>query len=316
MRLEKIDYTLMNDYMFHAVMQSNENVLKGLVCALLRLNPDEVHSATILNPIEFGEKICDKEYILDIKVLLNNEAVINIELQVRSQDFWNDRSLVYLCRIFDNLEKGSDYFDVISTYHIGILDFTLFPDHPEFYAINKMMNIQKKYIYNDKFTLNVLDLNQIELATDEDKQWKLDYWARLFKARTWEDLKMLAQKDNVFMETCETIYQKNQDDMTRKWCEAHEEAERVAQTYRRQYERDLAQKDAIIEEQENVIAEKENALAEQESVIAEKENVIVEKENVIVEKENALAEQERLLADKEAEIARLRLALAEAGRQR
>ncbi|MDE5698574.1 MAG: hypothetical protein K2I96_14380, partial [Lachnospiraceae bacterium] len=59
-------------------------------------------------------------------------------------------------------------------------------------------------------------------------------------------------------------------------------------TYRRQYERDLAQKDAIIEEQGNVITEKENVLAE----------------------------QERLLADKDAEIARLRLALAEAGRQR
>jgi hypothetical protein len=33
----------------------------------------------------------------------------------------------------------------------------------------------------------VLDLRQIDMATDEDKAYKLDYWARLFKARTWED---------------------------------------------------------------------------------------------------------------------------------
>ena len=74
--------------------------------------------------------------------------------------------------------------ELAAAVRIGILDFTLFPEHPEFYATNKMMNVQKHYIYNDKFTLNVLDLNHTELATDEDKQWKLDYWARQFKAET------------------------------------------------------------------------------------------------------------------------------------
>lgn len=150
-----IDYTLMNDCMFHIVMQSNEKVLRGLVCALLRLTPKEVQSITVLNPIELGRGPRDKEYILDVKVLLNSAAVINIELQVRKQDFWDDRSLSYLCRLFGNLESGDDYSDVMPTYHIGILDFTLFPEHPEFYATNKMMNVKKHYIYNDKFTLNV-----------------------------------------------------------------------------------------------------------------------------------------------------------------
>ena len=48
------------------------------------------------------------------------------------------------------------------------------------------MNNNQHYIYNDNFTLNVLDLNQIELATEEDKAYKIDYWAKLFKAKTWE----------------------------------------------------------------------------------------------------------------------------------
>lgn len=46
------------------------------------------------------------------------------------------------------------------------------------------MNIKKHYIYNDNFTLNVLDLNHIELATNEDKTYKINYWAKLFKAKT------------------------------------------------------------------------------------------------------------------------------------
>ncbi len=85
------------------------------------------------------------------------------------------------------LKKGGQYKQVMPAYHIGIVDFSPFPDYPEFYATHKMMNVKKHYIYNDKFTLNVLDLNQIELATDEDKAYQIDYWARLFKAKTWED---------------------------------------------------------------------------------------------------------------------------------
>lgn len=282
----KIDYTLMNDCMFHIVMQSNKRVLKGLVCALLRLNPDDVQSVMILNPLEFGEQILDKDHILDIKVLLNSQTIINIELQVRTQKFWNDRSLSYLCRLFDNLEKGEDYFDVRPAYHIGILNFTAFPDYPEFYATNMMMNIKKHYIYNDKFTLNVLDLNQIELATDEDQSWKLDYWARLFQSQTWEELKMLAQQNDIFMETCETIFQKNQDEKVRYWCEAREEAERVARTVEREYQQNLAKKDALIR----------RLLSENKRLLSEKDNTIAEDKRLLSEKDNALAEKDALIA--------------------
>ena len=134
-------------------------------------------------------------------------------LPVKSTTHWwtADRSLSYLCSIFQNLESGDDYSDVKPAYHIGILDFSPFPDYPEFYATNKMMNVKKHYIYNDNFTLNVLDLNQIHLATEEDKAYEIDYWAKFFKAKTWEDLKMLAQKNDAFEETCETVYKLNQD---------------------------------------------------------------------------------------------------------
>lgn len=183
----KIDYTLTNDYMFRAVMQQNTTVLKGLISSLLHLNPENIRSVTILNPIQPGKAYDEKTFILDLKVMLNNAMVINLEVQVVKQDFWNDRSLIYLCNVFNNLKRGEDYSQIKPACHIGILDFTPFPDYPEFYATNKLMNVRKHYIYNDKFTLNVLDLNQINLATGEDKAYKIDFWARLFKAKTWEE---------------------------------------------------------------------------------------------------------------------------------
>ncbi len=47
-------------------------------------------------------------------------------------------------------------------------------------------------LYSSKFAVNVLDLSHIELATEEDKSWDLDFWAKLFKAKTWEKMKMSA----------------------------------------------------------------------------------------------------------------------------
>ena len=61
----KIDYTLTNDYMFRALLQTNQKVLIGLVGALLHLHPNEINVITIENPIMLGEPMNQKEYILD-----------------------------------------------------------------------------------------------------------------------------------------------------------------------------------------------------------------------------------------------------------
>ena len=41
------------------------------------------------------------------------------------------------------------------------------------------MDVVQHRIYSSKFAVNVLDLSHIELATREDKNWNLDFWARL-----------------------------------------------------------------------------------------------------------------------------------------
>ena len=267
----KIDYTLTNDYIFRAVLERNENVLRGLICSLLRLNARDIKSVTILNPVELGEYYEDKDFVLDVKVMLNKKKIINIEMQVGEQNCWNNRSLSYLCAIFDNLEKGADYSKIKPSYHIGILNFTPFPKHPEFYATNKIMNIKKHYIYNDNFTLNVLDLTQIHLANEEDKAYNLDYWAKLFKASTWEDFNMLAKKDKVFGEMGEAVFKLNQDKRARYICEMREAGRRTTLTYTNEIARlkkSDQRKTKALAKKDVIIAEKDSALAEKDSVIA------------------------------------------------
>lgn len=222
-----IGYPLMNDYMFRSVMQSNENVLIGLLCSLLHLNPNDIWSVQILNPIELGKKISDKDFILDIKILMNNNTSINLEMQVNNRYNWPERSLVYLSRLFDGLNAGEAYKAVKPAFQIGILNFTPFPGYPEFFSTYKMLNTKNYHKYSDKFTIHVLDLTQIHLAVKEDKEYGLDKWARLFKALTWEDFKMISAGNKSMQEAGETLFALNGDDRIRDRCEAREDYRRT-----------------------------------------------------------------------------------------
>ena len=80
------------------------------------------------------------------------------------------------------------------------MDFTLHPSHPEFYATYQMMNIKNHLLYSDKFTLSVINLNQIKLATEEDKAYRIDYRATMFKAKTWEELQKERKEKEIALE--------------------------------------------------------------------------------------------------------------------
>lgn len=79
----------------------------------------------------------------------------------------------------------------------------------------------------------MVDLSQIELATEEDKAYQIDYWARLFKSKTWEDLRMFAEKNEYLQEAAQSVYVANANEIIRQKCEARQEAERHERTMKR-----------------------------------------------------------------------------------
>ena len=221
-----IAYNMTNDYMFRAILQKNEFVLRGLIGALLHLDQADIKSVEITNPIILGEQIENKQFVLDINITLNNNICLNLELQVINRTNWQDRSLIYLCRMFDRLQRGEDYAESGCAIHIGILDFTLFEEVPEFYACYKMLNVKNHHVFNEKFVLNVLDLKRIDLATEEDRRYEIDCWARMFKAGTWEELRMIAEKNKYMSEAAMAMYELNADEIIRQQCMAREEYNR------------------------------------------------------------------------------------------
>ena len=266
----KIPYNMTNDYMFRAVLQSNNKVLRGLICALLHLQESDIRSVEITNTIILGQAIEDKEIRLDINVVLNNNKLINLEMQVANELNWPNRSVLYLCRSFDQLNHGQDYNEIKPVIHIGFLDYTLFEEYPEFYATYKLINVNNHHIYSDNMTLGVVNLSRMDLATEVDKEYQIDRWAALFKAKTWEEIKMIAGNSEYLSEATKSIFQMCSDAQIRKMCLEIEEYHLDMQCFQRiiaEQEEALAMKDGTIAEQKEALAMKDDTLAKQEDII-------------------------------------------------
>lgn len=276
----ELPYALKNDYMFRAILQTSNQALKGLTASLLHMQPEEIVSVEITNPIELGRSINAKEYILDIRMLLNNAVNVNIEMQVLNLGNWTERSLGYLCRSFDSLNRGQDYGEVKPVIQICFLDFTLFPENPEFYGTYMLKNIKNNTIYSDKVRLSVVDLTKTDNATEEDRRFGIDNWAKLFGATTWEELKMLAEQSDFLREASEAYYRLSADEKIRLQCEAREEYEREQRFIKRRMQQ-----------------------------LEETEEKLVENEQKLVESEQKLVESEQRLAERDLELVRLRAEL-------
>ena len=262
-----IRYPLKNDYMFRAVFQSRPKALKGLCRSLLRLSPSDSLHIDLKNPIQLGAAIDNKEFVLDLALTINDNLYLNLEMQLYNDGYWPERSLSYTCRSFDNLNRGAKYKDVLPVLHIGFLDFTLFPEHPEFVAEYKMINTNPLHhnIFSDKFRISVVDLTQIERATEEDKRYGIDLWGRVLTAKTWEEIDMLAKDNEYLRETSNAMYELDQDRLIRQQCQAREDFlywERMKENRAKRMEEKIAEQEAELAVKDAQIAELLAKLAE------------------------------------------------------
>lgn len=279
-----IRFKMTNNYMFRFILQKNKKVLTGLICALLHLDPKDIKKIEIINPINLSEDVSGKEFILDIHVFLNDNTLINLEMQVGNEYNWPERSLSYACRAYDNLQKGQEYEDVLPVIHIGFLDYTPFPEVPEFYSKYVMTNVKNSHVYSDKFVLRVVNLKRVDLATEEDKAFNIDYWARLFKAETWEEIKMLAENNEYLQEAAESLYVANADEIVRQQCQAREDAEKRERTI-------LRDKKILQEQLAKTQLALEQALNEKNLLKAEIDETLAQKDEYIAHLEAQLAKK-------------------------
>ena len=211
---EKITVKLTNNYAFQKIFK-NTKIVKGFLMALLDLKEYEIKKIEITDPFTLGENDEEKEGILDIKLILNQNRKINIEMQNTYQDDWTERSLFYNCRMFtDGLKKGHPYGEIPPCIHVGILNFNQMIS-PNYYHKFSLMDEKTKEIYSRKFQFHMIELKKLKYVKEKQKKKPLYRWAKLIAAQTWEELEQ-ESKGNKYMERAlEEMIKISQDERER-----------------------------------------------------------------------------------------------------
>ena len=92
----------------------------------------------------------------------------------------------------------------------------------ELYARYRMLNVKTHTEYTGKFEVRVLSLKNIEHASKAEKEKPngVYQWAKLFAAQTWEELKMVAEKNERMKSFVGTVRQLSAEERVAQVCEA------------------------------------------------------------------------------------------------
>lgn len=200
------------DFCFQELME-DEKVRRGFIGAILNVPPEELESVELLPKRLRKKHKKDKYGILDVRVRLKNGEQMNIEMQSVAYDYWQERSLFYLGKMYvDQVHEGEDYNQLKKCIHVGILDFNLF-EHERYYSRFHIWEDTSRDMYSDKFEIHILELPK--LANYEYPQTELLSWAQFFGAKSKEEIEMVAEQDEYLQRAYEKLAEISADESRR-----------------------------------------------------------------------------------------------------
>ncbi len=210
------------DFCFKELMEFEE-VRQGFIAAVLGIEPEEVIKTELLPTHLRLRHNKDKLGILDVRVILNGDVQLDMEIQVAKFLFWRERSLFYLSKMYsDVILTGEGYHVLGKCIHVGILDFILFEEDEEFYSCFHMWEDKRRRKYSDKFEIHIVELPK--LAEHEYPETALLKWAKFLNAEKKEEFEMAAKTDPHIRKAYEQLLHMSEDGNKRLIYEARQKA--------------------------------------------------------------------------------------------
>ena len=153
----------------------------------------------------------------------------------------------------------------------------------------------------------MLSLKRTELATEEDKKYAIDHWANLFKATTWEELRMIAEKNPPLAEAAKTVYKMSDDERIRQLCFARKEHYRILAGAQEEVEMAKSELSDAKEE----LAHAKSELSDAKEELAHAKSELTNTQSELADTQSELADTQSKLANVQAELERLRAQIAE-----
>ena len=211
------------DFAFKEIM-TDEKARIGFLSAMLKLNPEDIKETILLNTSLRKTHGDDKLGILDVRVLMNDDTEIDIEVQLSELSVWAERSLFYLAKMYtEQINPGDSYNKFKKCVSISILDFKLFNDTENFYSCFHIAEDNRHSLYTDKMEFHVLELPKLPDKPKNDSD-NILLWAKFINAERKEEFDMVADKNPYIESAYHTLQVISQNKEKRLEYEAREKA--------------------------------------------------------------------------------------------
>jgi chromosome segregation ATPase len=122
-------------------------------------------------------------------------------------------------------------------------------------------------------------------CTEEDKAYQIDRWARLFKATTWEELRMIAKNNASLLEASKALYSMNADETTRAQCRAREDYERLHNTIRYEMHKLSSENERLTSNVKSLTTDNEKLSVDNEKLTSNVKSLTTDNEKLVSEVE-------------------------------
>ena len=133
---KKQNPSLKDDKVFKQFFKNNQKPLISLLQSFLPLPKSQnIKEVKILDSLLTGSpRNKNKESVMDLRLQLDNQELVNVEMQICLKSFFKERVLFYWSKnYFSQLKEGNPYKLLHPTYSLIFCDFKLFNDEEKFY---------------------------------------------------------------------------------------------------------------------------------------------------------------------------------------
>lgn len=197
----------------------NEIIYKGQ--KLLPLKSDIVFKA-IFGKLENRDLLASfLTARLDVRIKLNNQDHVDVEIQLRDRFDMVSRIVYYLSKLYtDQMTKGMSYKDLGRAISLNILDYNLL-EEKEYFNQYRFKNTKNNGELTDIVEVDYLELKKVPKEYNDMK----DMWATMLSTESEEVLDMLAVNNEEMHKVVEKLQYVSADDITRFQYDQRQKAE-------------------------------------------------------------------------------------------
>ncbi len=221
----------MSDVVFKAMFGrenavSNRLLLQLINDILTNKGDEPVVSIECRNPFHYPEYPYDKEAILDIKAESGTGERFNIEVQVKREDAYRQRSLFYWAKTYcETIAKGESYDELKKTVVINIVGYDAIAESDYMHTHFKIMEKDEHFPLTEDLQIHYLELPKL---SSHIQDVAVERWMAFFKNADNEAadalMEQLAENSEIIKEAKNMLEKISADEKMQELYRAREKA--------------------------------------------------------------------------------------------